>query len=88
MDMREQTNAFAWLELSTSYLLIYREGFLCVTVKRFVPTTVAPSLSQVKKVHFGIHKLWFEQWKSGQMIILLWDGLLDPKLQIRTVSHL
>ena len=81
-------NAFAWLELSTSYLLIYREGFLCVTVKRFVPTTVAPSLSQVKKVHFGIHKLWFEQWKSGQMIILLGYGLLDPKLQIRTVSHL
>ena len=54
-------NAFAWLELSTSYLLIYREGFLCVTEKRFVPTTVAPSLSQVKKVHFEIHKLWFEQ---------------------------
>ena len=61
---------------------------MCDCEKGFVPTTVAPSLSQVKKVHFGIHKLWFEQWKSEQMIILLGYGLLDPKLQIRTVSHL
>jgi hypothetical protein len=30
-------------------LYIYLSTFLCVTVERFVPTTVAPSLSQVKK---------------------------------------
>ena len=53
--------------------------------KDFVPTTTAPPLSTAyRKVHSVINKLCFEQWESGQAIILPLDVLLDPKCAIHT----